>query len=551
MAQPNHPRATSNTNPPPTSNHKKTASEAARDHEAKVFQLFKHCGFPKINIHKQHGGSKYDEDGDGTFETIDLGGDLEKQRPKHRPRPKSLVAKGRRVVSSAAWWKAEYWYACVCVATLVLLCMVLKKYDNQVVPELGGGIQMDTLIIAMVSVIRITMKAIVGAALSQAAWVWLSEKQQQKCKHPAYLRDFSIFNGASNGIWASLCLLWRMKFRHRIGCIGAALVILSQGFETFSQQMVTFEQQPQAVFTTESSPAPPPPRSEIWDTYLAQGFTGGYVPALSTKAAVYSGIISNEIPMTLAPCETGNCTWPLVPTLAACGECNSVPVKFKCNETSRMCTYRTESGTSLEDTMDVYDHSSFLVSPTNGTLHKIDSPSRAYFSVFNMLSVNRPTGQPLQLSGQECALWFCLRTYKISVAAGKQTQDIIGDWSNTTLRHGNGFRGSEYIFTNIPKQLNVVNTTRYSVTHEAMLALRTFMAGVTSGTLKAEVGGLYYSSDWVEAMWNASDSSAEWIKNLAHSLTVEIRHHGKTNSGQSSVRYNGAAMRMEPVIKVQ
>lgn len=95
----------------------------------------------------------------------------------------------------------------------VLLCIILKKYDNKVVPELGGGVQMDTAIIAMVSVIRISMKAFVEAALSQAAWVWLSEMSQRHCKHTAYLSDFKIFDDASRGIWGSICLLWRMKFR--------------------------------------------------------------------------------------------------------------------------------------------------------------------------------------------------------------------------------------------------------------------------------------------------------------------------------------------------
>lgn len=63
--------------------------------------------------------------------------------------------------------------------------------------------------------------------------------------------------------------------RHRIGCIGAGIIILAHGFEAFSQQMVTFGQEPQEVVNTTFSPAPPPPRSEIWDTYLSRGYTGG------------------------------------------------------------------------------------------------------------------------------------------------------------------------------------------------------------------------------------------------------------------------------------
>lgn len=112
------------------------------------------------------------------------------------------------------------------------------------------------------------------------------------------------------------------------------------------------------------------------------------------------------------------------------------------------------------------------------------------------------------MSGQRCAPWLCTLTSKISVAAGNRVQGIIGDWSNTALRHGNRFHGGEFIFTNIPSKFNVENATRYSVTHEAMTAPRGFMVDVTSRTLEADFGGPDYSSDWVETMWSASDSSA-------------------------------------------
>lgn len=255
--------------------------------------------------------------------------------------------------------------------------------------------------------------------------------------------------------------------------------------------------------------------------------------------------------MIIASCETGNCSWPIFPTLATCGECTPVPVSSACNQTSRTCNFTTDSGTLIVDPIDAADHSSFIVSPSNGTIHPVKSANRAYFSVFDMLSVNRLSGQSsLAVSGTECALWFCIRGYQVHVNEGKQNQTIIGDWSNTTLQHGNGFHGSEYVFVDIPDKFNGDNTTRYSVTNEAMIALRGFMADVTSGTLHADINMLDYSSDWVEAMWNASDSPQDWIGSLAHSLTVEIRQNGKTN-GQPTNRYNGAALRLAPVVKVQ
>ncbi|KAK3694910.1 hypothetical protein B0T22DRAFT_86826 [Podospora appendiculata] len=315
--------------------------------------------------------------------------------------------------------------------------------------------------------------------------------------------------------------------------------------------MVTFEQRPRQVVNATLSPAPPPSRSEIWDTYLTRGYTGDLVPALSTKAAVYSGIISTEIPAIMASCETANCSWPIIPTLAACGECVVIPVTSRCNQTARTCTYSTSSGTSIDDPMDSADHSSFRVSPSNGTLHQIDATNRAYFSVFDMLALTQPSGQNVTATGNECALWFCIQSYLISVSDGSQNQTTSGNWSTTALQHGSGLRGSEYVFVDIPSQLNVNNGTRYSVTYEAISALRSFMAGVTSGTVYADFSTIDYSSDWVEAMWNATtDSLQDWITGFALSMTVEIRQNGKT-TGASDGRYNGAAIQLAPFIRVR
>ncbi|KAK0734201.1 hypothetical protein B0T26DRAFT_687643 [Lasiosphaeria miniovina] len=77
-----------------------------------------------------------------------------------------------------------------------------------------------------------------------------------------------------------------MKGCH-LGCVGAAIIVLVHGFETFSQQMVTFEQRPAPVagngsFTSVGGAgqvsvavAPPPPRAEVWDTVLQRGYAGG------------------------------------------------------------------------------------------------------------------------------------------------------------------------------------------------------------------------------------------------------------------------------------
>lgn len=273
-------------------------------------------------------------------------------------------------------------------------------------------------------------------------------------------------------------------------------------------------------------------------------------PTLSTKAAVYSGIISTEIPNIVAYCETANCSWPLIPTLGACGECTMIPTVPDCNKTTNMCTYSTTSGTSVQNLLDSAERSTFRVAPSNGSFHQINSTSRAYFSVFDLISVTQSTDMGTIASASECALWFCLQAHRIIVNNGILNNTVVLNHSTTSLALTNSAHGGEHVFVGIPKSLNTDNSTRYAVTHEAMLALRNFMTSITQGTATTTLNTLDSSSDWVEAMWNATTGDlSQWIDNFAFSLTSEFRLHGSVSS-TSKKRYDGSATQMTPVVKV-
>ena len=297
------------------------------------------------------------------------------------------------------------------------------------------------------------------------------------------------------------------------------------------------------------------------------------MPTLSTKAAVYSGLISSEAPVVGASCETANCSWPLVPTLSACGECVTLPYVYGCNETARTCTYSTVSGgLAIEDATDSAEHGVFKVSPSNGSAHPLGSTSRAYFSVFDTLALTRSADAGVTVKAHECALWFCVQAYAISVREGKQTQSIAGNWSTVAVVHEReeeeeGEGGSEYVFVNMPDDLNVVNGTRYAVTRRAMAALRGLMADITAGALSVDANALGYSSDWVEAIWDATAASGisggsggisggggkglhDWIANFAQTMAAEIRRRGSAEAASQTV-YRGSAVEMAPFIRVR
>jgi hypothetical protein len=255
--------------------------------------------------------------------------------------------------------------------------------------------------------------------------------------------------------------------------------------------------------------------------------------------------------MIMASCETANCSWPVVPTLAACGECTTVPVTYRCNQTSEMCTYSTPSGTSVDNGFNSGEHSSFRVSPSNGTVHPIDSDDRAYFGVFDLVSVTQTSSRIPIVAGSECAMWFCINSYHISISDGSQNETLLANWSNTTTVYGSSeSSGSEYVFVGMPQEMNLDNETRYTVSHDAMTALRNFMTSITSGTVYADESTMQSSSDWVEAMHNATDSLADWISTFVQSMTVEIRQHG-TVTGQGKKSYDGSALQLAPFMKVQ
>ncbi|KAK1755252.1 hypothetical protein QBC47DRAFT_423380 [Echria macrotheca] len=355
----------------------------------------------------------------------------------------------------------------------------MYTYDGKVMPQSLGGtsLHFDTVVVALVTVVRVSMGNIVEAGISQGKWVWCSARRREDGKKEvARLGDLVVFDEASRDAG----------------------------------------------------------------------------PALSTKAAVYSGIISNQIPVLAAQCETGNCSWPIIPTLAACGECGSIPVYKACNETAKTCNYTTSTTSLTNIPTAARGFSQFSVTPTNGTLRPMNATDQSYFSVFEMLSVTQSEDEGTMVSGSECALWFCIQAYSISVNAGVQNESMVANWSTTALRRGGaGSHGAEHVFVNMTADtFNMDNGTRFAVTHEAMEALRGFMASITQGTVYADAGTIDSSSDWVEAMWNATDQLGPWIATLAAGLTADIRQHG-TLSGAGAGRYNGYATQLMPYVKVQ
>jgi hypothetical protein len=191
----------------------------------------------------------------------------------------------------------------------------------------------------------------------------------------------------------------------------------------------------------------------------------------------------------------------------------------------------------------------FVVTPSAGDFHKINASDMAYFSVFDIISVTKKlTGSKARAS--ECALWFCLKSYSINVTEGKVQQSMLQTWNRTRFEDANSAHPDEYVFVDIPETMNTKKLSRYSVSQASLVALRGFMDSLTRGTFESQFDINNFSSDWIEAMWNATTDLPTWIKRLSVSLTNEVREEGTVRDARDR-SYDGSAAIMSTYIRVQ
>ncbi|KAF4507618.1 hypothetical protein G6O67_004097 [Ophiocordyceps sinensis] len=328
--------------------------------------------------------------------------------------------------------------------------------------------------------------SIVESCICQGAWIWVSKSHQARTRNRARLEDFKLFDEASRGFLGSLALLWRLKGLH-LSCLGALIIVVTHGFETFSQQM---------------------------------GVQDGSSLALSTKSAVYSGILAAQVRELEPRCHTANCTWPVFPTLAT-------------------------NATLIEGA----DVDLFQVNPVNGSLSNATDYNKTFVSMFEIMTISQ-RATATRTTAAECALWFCLKAYSVSVADGRARQTVVAVWDESRFEAATSAHSDEHVFVSVPQGMNTQQMSRFSVSDRSLKALRSFIDSLTSGRFEHASDVINFSSDWIEAMWQATADLGTWMDKFSLSLTNEIREHG-TIRDPYMTNYEGNASKMANYVHVQ
>ena len=259
-------------------------------------------------------------------------------------------------------------------------------------------------------------------------------------------------------------------------------------------------------------------------------------PPLLLKAAAYNGILTNNVQPQTTPCATGNCSWPITPSVAICGGCVETEFSTSCNYDASgispgICNYTLPSGeianlTNRNSSGHVGTALKVFGSP--GFHFKKSQTDKLYLSNFE--AVGMPAGtrtgdiswQNTTDQAYECALWACVQAFETWQVNSNQTQVVRRSWDKVD---DSSFRdvNDNVTFVDLPKDMNIQMGDNFSFLQLAAVSLINYLEPLFDGNINVTVDAQFPSSDVIQALWNASADLDIWMKNVASSLTNVIR----------------------------
>ena len=208
-----------------------------------------------------------------------------------------------------------------------------------------------------------------------------------------------------------------------------------------------------------------------------------------------------------------------------------------------MCAYTMPSGTvaNLTNFKEASYGMGFQVMPSPGHVYDQSASDMLYVANFDVFGA--PEGSyavvlnSTEAVSWECAMWMCIQAFATQMVDFNQTQPVVQNFSqvvNFTLSDL-GSVTDNVSFVDLPIAMNPRPGANYSVGVWAADAIEGYLEPIFNGTIILNEESQTFSSDYIQAIWNASSDLDGWIKNLASSMTNVIR----TGTPQPNDFYNG------------
>ncbi|KAH6677942.1 hypothetical protein F5X68DRAFT_278076 [Plectosphaerella plurivora] len=452
------------------------------------------------------------------------------------------ATKPPRERSVFTWWSFEILSLIASAACLAGMVALLAVYDDQ--PQRSwksSAVTLNGVVAFLATMCRTFLMVAISAALAQGKWNQLTSRNDGSVHR---LRDWLVFDDAAKGPWGSAQLIWRFKGFH-IACVGALLTIISLAFGLFAQQLLDVEIREVAVMGSQD--AGRVLRTTFASTKRVQTTSSGATFDLRSIArlGIYNGYMAENIDDTLVTCATGNCTWPIVPTVGVCGACVNITDSIKVDFVREigLCNVTTPGDLRLQGMCDTQGFGAVLtVGPGTGEVFaRLDEAPRAndsqpVIAEFGILGL--PDGLPANTTidnsiAVECALWYCVQAREVWIADGELHDDVVETWIGTNEdKHQDqspGFRRDAAVnFTNIPSSFNTDPEEVYGIDRGEMPANDRYFDSILFGnvTLDGTLGISQASTDFAGAAHIGLRDIDAWIQRFAKSMTNNIRAIG-------------------------
>ncbi|MCJ1284554.1 hypothetical protein MMC26_003887 [Xylographa opegraphella] len=451
------------------------------------------------------------------------------------------------------WWFWEILTIALSIAATAAMAVVLLEFDSRPPPELPSGVTLNAIVSLLSTVAKAPVLAVVSTCLGNLKWQWF--------KIPRALKDFEAFDNASRGPYGAFQMIIRSHLLHT-ATVGAVITLLALLVDPFIQQVITY---PLLPIPTSNATVP---RAQMYDAHiyipnLDSGINIG--PEFGMKAAIYKGIFTSASPSDVKPdCATGNCTFPLFDTLAICSRCVNVidlttsiehnPADEGCgssfvyvqtnytyvlpgstNVEISSCTSAGDfvSGVAMVSTVDV---SESISSSILGISNPITSLAILQFPGENAEGYQGTYRNATPLAW-ECALYYCLNTYNVSVVNNNATTKLVSTYhseTGTPIPYSSLEDTTEGILQRPSNSTVTTGNSTFWIQNGTVAALSQYMNYTLSGQFQTENTEVPYGTfvnDVMEAL-NVTADIGSLMDGLAVSMTNYLRQ--SANSGAES-----------------
>jgi len=329
----------------------------------------------------------------------------------------------RKAISIFHYW----WFECLSclfvLAALIAIISILLPHDGKPTPQWPYQTSINTVVAVFVNVLKFAMILVVAEGLSYRKWSWFGTYRS--------LHDLAKYDMASRGALGSFRLLYALRGRDWISCLGALLTIGALALDPFAQQLV----QHFSCAIEDSSMQATIPRTNMYFETGKHLFAGYSTLPAAVQASINLGLYFNGTEQVPFNCPTGTCHFAQqYHSIAYCHSCADLTSKLAYNGSDMYSNWTLPSGLQLSSSLDTPAY--FLMSG-NGTTDVIEM-------IFNggggFETGAKPNASECAFSRNEsfgckgigaasCSLFPCVQTYYATIENGNLTEQLVSNWT--------------------------------------------------------------------------------------------------------------------------